>query len=128
VVSLAGAIGRPRLSVTCLNRPRFAVAEVRFEADYGFKSDIAPSPKGAHEQTHAPQQTARLFQLPRGSSQGSAHCRMRRKMCRGWARPHCFLALGMMTCSAEDNAVNPPLDCSFVARRAGHLVPRAPLC
>jgi hypothetical protein len=30
-------------------------------------------------------------------------------------------------CSAEDNALNSPLDCSFGATRAGHLVPCAPL-
>ena len=40
-------IGAKGLSVTSLNRPRVALADVRFAAHYGLTPDIAPSPKSA---------------------------------------------------------------------------------
>ena len=48
-VSLAGAIGRPRLSVTCLNKAAmFIAADVRFEAQSGLKRDRAMSEMCQH--------------------------------------------------------------------------------
>jgi len=60
-VSLAVDIGHPRLSVTPLNSHHTALADVRFAAHYGLKSDIALSPKSAKIETHAPHQLAILF-------------------------------------------------------------------
>src|ERR1700694_2408907 len=47
VLTDAIALGRPWFNCTSLNRPGVALADVRFGAHSGLKSDIAPSPKSA---------------------------------------------------------------------------------
>ena len=104
-----------------LRRPVEPTAQSRQrKADIHRKADVR---KPSHKQTHSPQQTAPLFNYLVGSSQGTARCCMRRKMCCGWARPALFSrawdddlkaksgARWRTFRSAEDNAVNPPLDC-----------------
>ena|ERR1700682_3789046 len=54
VLTDAIALGRPWFNCTSLNRPGVALADVRFGAHSGLKSDIAPSPKSANNGSGQP--------------------------------------------------------------------------